>query len=319
LPFQSGSFEEKKLFSKKVPSVLFELKIPREVMKSPKAMEQVLLTIHSLRNSPATLRDIYWDGETPRSFSLEIVSFEGQIHLYVRTPETWKGLIEASLFSYYPDIEVEEVADYIDKFPENMSDADSRSLTLGGSELILAKEAAYPIKTYVDFESPEEERQYDPMSALLEVLAKMRNREIGAVQMVIVPKDPKWHDEWLSLLIGLREKKTNKPAGKVKSKIEFPGGGPLPVFVTEDQKSDPASQFLIRSPGETKILEAVENNLSKPAFDVTLRFIYIGPKENKAMLSSFGYGITAAFNQYKSQHLIVLTLAEGGSMFGRQA
>lgn len=91
-------FWRKKLFSKKVPSVLFELKIPREVMKSPKAMEQVLLTIHSLRNSPATLRDIYWDGETPRSFSLEIVSFEGQIHLYVRTPETWKGLIEASLF-----------------------------------------------------------------------------------------------------------------------------------------------------------------------------------------------------------------------------
>src|SRR5690349_14980746 len=65
-------------------SIVLEIRIPREIKKNPKAMEQVLTAIHSLRNFPGTLAEKWWDGEVTRWYALEIVSFGGETHMYVR-------------------------------------------------------------------------------------------------------------------------------------------------------------------------------------------------------------------------------------------
>jgi len=76
--------------------VLFELKIPREMQKSPLAMEAVLSGLHRKAGESN-----FWDrsilGKFRTSYSLELVSFEGQIRFFVfsflRLPRVVRNLL----------------------------------------------------------------------------------------------------------------------------------------------------------------------------------------------------------------------------------
>ena len=146
-------FWRQELFKHSMNFILLELRIPREVRKSPKAMEQVLMTVHGLRNAPGNLREKWWDGEVTRWYSLEVVSMGGEVHFYIRTWEKQKAIIEAAFFSYYPDVEIVQVDDYINSLPANVGEVNKSGYDLWGTELLLAREEAYPIKSYLDFES----------------------------------------------------------------------------------------------------------------------------------------------------------------------
>ena len=113
-------------------TVLLELRIPREIKKTPEAMEQVLAAIHSLRNIAGDINEKYWEGEVTRWFALEITSFGGEIHFYVRVYHKQRDLLESSLFSYYPDLEVTEVKDYVNNLPQDVSQLYEEDLDLWG-------------------------------------------------------------------------------------------------------------------------------------------------------------------------------------------
>ena len=93
---------------------LIEILIPREIRKSPKAMEQVLDQIYSLRNTPENIVEKYWQGEVTYWFSLEIVHFSDETHFYIRTPAKYKNIIEANIYANYKDVEIVEVEDKTD-------------------------------------------------------------------------------------------------------------------------------------------------------------------------------------------------------------
>jgi hypothetical protein len=264
---------------------LAEIRLPREITKSPKSMEQVLITIHSLRNSPGNFKEKWLNGEITIWFSLEIVSFGGNIKFFIRFPKVRKAIIEAAFFSYYPDIELVEVNDYTDNFPKNLVELEERGLDIWGTEMILAKEDAYPIKTYKDFESPDEDKQYDPISAFLEVLGKCRKEEVVAIQILIAPAAPDWNKKYEKLVEDLKERKNKNQSGG-----------------SEGDNKAVSPSLMMRTPGETDILKTVEENLSKPAFKTLIRYIYLSPKE----LYDSNYankGIGGAFNQYTSLNL----------------
>lgn len=288
--------------------IFWELLIPREIKKSPKGMEQVLMAIHALRNAPGDFGEKWIDGEVTNWFSLEMVSFGGQIHLYVRGPKKRKNIIEAAFLAYYPDVEIVETEDYISRIPENMRNLRAKGMDLWGSEMMLAREAAYPIKTYVDFETMQEEGQFDPISQFIEVLSKLQPGEFTGIQILIQPLDHTWKDKYASLVEDLRNSESgSKAAGKKSSsgggrKFDFPSI--LPVIsgsgTSEKDKKDENKMFrsfIIRTPGETDVLKAVEENLSKPAFNTLIRFVYMSPKAT--FVDTFPRrGILSAFNQY---------------------
>ncbi len=278
-------FWRQTLFEHSTKFILLELRIPREVRKSPRAMEQVLMAIHALRNTANDLQEKYWDGEVTRWYSLEIVSFSGETHFYIRTYYKQKRLVEAAFFSYYPDVEVVEVPDYIDRMPANVVEMEEQGYEVWGSEMVLAKEDAYPIRTYADFEAPDEERQFDPISVFLEVLGKLKQGEIVGIQIILAPEGPEWAEHWEHLVETLQE-------SKKKEKRMTIGEGAVESF----------SSFTVRTPGQTDILKAVEKNLSKPAFETILRFVYFSPKS--IFYDSFARrGLVGSFNQYASLDL----------------
>ncbi len=292
--------------------VLLELRLPREVRKSPRAMEQALAAIHALRNSPNDFGERWMDGEITRWYSFEVVSFGGEVHFYMRVYKKQRDIIEAALYSFYSDLEIVEVEDYTKRFPKNVGELYQRGYDMWGSELKLKREDAYPIKSYIDFEEIDEDRQFDPMSVCLEILGKIKKEEIIAIQILLEPADHNWKDKWKDLVEKLRLKedprkaKAREQAG-YKRKIEFEGGilPHFPIIKSGEDKKDEFGSFtksFMRTPGETDVLKAVEENLAKPAFETMIRFIYLSPKE--LFYDTFPRrGIMAIFNQYASADL----------------
>jgi len=263
--------------------VLLELKMPLEVKRSPEAMEQILATMHGLSNAPAYAYAAYWEGEVSLPFSLELVSFGGDIHFYIRTQVKFRTLVPSTFFSYYPDVEVIEVPDYIERIPSTSTEVDAHNYNIWGAEMYLAREDAYPIKSYHMFESPDEEKQYDPITTFLEVLGRIRKNEVIGIQFIINPVDS-WNKKWKEFVEKLKDETSGKAAA---------------VAAGEDAK---LAKFSFRTPGETEVLEAVEKNLSKPGFDTISRFIYFSPKETFA--ESFARkGVAGIYNQYAALDL----------------
>jgi hypothetical protein len=290
--------------SREMQSILLEIRMPREIHQNIKAMDQVLTSIRYLRNAPSDLGEKWFDGEVTRYYSLELVSFGGEVHFYVRTYYKQKGLVEAAFLAYYPDLELVEVDDYVDKLPHNIKEMYARGYDIWGSEMVLGKEEAYPIKTYEHFESPEEEKQYDPLSAFVEVMSKLKKQEIVGVQFIISPLHDDWRDEFKDVVEELRIKKAEEE--KLRTKADFSEGKILPVLSVSGGEGDKERRvfesFVSRTPGETDVLKAVEANLSKPAFETLVRFFYLSPKE--LFYDSFPRrAVLGAFNQYAALDL----------------
>jgi hypothetical protein len=296
-------FWRQEVFKSEIPFVLLELHMPRAVTKSPMSMEQVFAAIHALKNAPGDLREKWYDGEITRWYSFELVSLGGEVHFYLRCPKNQVGLIQAAFYSYYPDLEVSEVAeDYVNKFPDNEAALEKSSYDMWGSELILARDPVYPIRSYLDFESPEEEKQYDPMSLFLEVLGKLKREEIVGIQINAFPIGDHLREHGEHVIEKIRNKKQHH-AGSASMKMEFPHI--LPVFPTEaheGHQDNEVARALSRTPGETDVLKAIEENLAKPTFEVCIRFIYLSPKE--IFTDTFPRrGLLGAFNQYGAMDL----------------
>lgn len=267
------------IFKRKIDFILLELKMPREAEKEPRGMEQILAALNALRNTPTNFKEKYWDGEVTRWFSLEMVSFGGDIHFYLRVFKKQQKIVEAAFFSYYPDVEIFLVDDYIDKLPKNIFEVNENGCDLWGAEVELSRDSAYPIKTYPAFEQIAEERQFDPISNFLEVLGNAKPGEFVGIQILIAPANYDWFKKW------------EKVVDKLKASARMAAA---PAIGTEEEIS---TMFTILSPGQRLVLEAVEKKLSKQAFDTLIRYIYISPKEiiNKDYASR---GIFGLFNQY---------------------
>src|SRR3989338_7021608 len=147
--------------------VLLEIVPPRDVLRSPKAMELFFSNALYHMSGKSGLEK-YWQGAVWFWFSLEIASIEGQVHFYIRTPSRIKELIETQMYAQYPQSQVREVEDYtlaVDEISE-------KSAWMGwGCEFKLIKPEAYPIKTYIDYaldKDPKEEYKVDPISPVIE-------------------------------------------------------------------------------------------------------------------------------------------------------
>lgn len=258
---------------------MVELKFPREEKRGPRAMEQVFYTVHSCRNAAANFKEKWWDGEVTQWYSFETVSFGGEIHFYVRLPKKYRNVVEASFYAHYPDIEISEAEDYIDRLPSTYGELHKQGYELFGNELRLAKPDVFPIRTYIDFEEQVEERQLDPIASLLEVLNKLDTRENVLVQIIVRPADDTWREK------GEEEVKRIKASNMVEFK-----------------KEGERTTFLMRTREEEHDLSTMERNISKPGFETLLRYVYIAKREVYSDTVP-RRGVLGAYNQYASESL----------------
>ena len=264
--------------------ILLEVRLPKELTKSPRAMEIILNAF--AQRSPSNWYAAYYEGKVRAYSSLEIVSEGGKVKFYIYIRKGMKNLVEAQIYAQYPEVEVHEVDDYTRAVPYG---APGAQYELWGSEYKLAKEDAYPIKTYIDYgldKDPKEEFKIDPLTSVIETLGSIGQGEYIWFQMIIMATDPypprpgshglkSWKDQGKELI----EKLSKRDQAKVLKP------GEVPDFVKAQL-----------TPREKDMLESVERNLSKTAFDVGMRCLYIARKEkfNRGMTGALG-GLLSPF------------------------
>src|SRR3989344_5658957 len=152
--------------------ILFEIIPPRDVLRSPKAME-LFITNALYQLSFKGGKEEYWQGAVWFWFSLEIASIDGQVHFFLRAPSRLKSLIETQMYAQYPQSQVKIVDDYTLAVDEISPESEWNGW---GCEFKLVKNEAFPIRTYVDFgldEDPKEEYKVDPISPVIELFGSL--------------------------------------------------------------------------------------------------------------------------------------------------
>jgi hypothetical protein len=257
--------------------VYLEIKIPREIRRGPKAMEQVFASLHSFMGGPSDWYDRWWTGEMQLWYSFEIASFGGDIHFYLRTPLKHKNYIEANLYAQYPDLEIEETDDYTLRMPSHYDAISNAGYEIFGSVLELSKDDVYPIRLYEEFETPSEYSTLDPISSLIEVMNSIKPGEELWIQLLTAPVGSSWQEKGATFVRRLQERTRT-----IISNEE--GGRPM----------------VDRTPGEELALKAIERNIAKPGYQTLIRYIFLAPKETYSKQLPW-YGVLGAFNQYTSK------------------
>src|SRR3989344_857646 len=257
--------------------VLLEIRVPREVNKSPKGMEQIFAALYGIFLGPVRWQDKFFKGKVPDWFSFEMAGTGGEIHFYVRTQTKYRNLVETQIYAQYPDSELAEVESCFASLPSSLP---NNEYDLWGGEEILSKEDAYPIRTYPEFEEkatgPEAAKRIDPVASLLETLSSLEYKEYMSVQLLIRPVGDDWVKNGQVVVDKLMGKKA-KAQEDWLTKAIF--GFDTFLSGAESVKKEEKKENEQLSPGKRDVLEAVEKSFTKLGFESGIRLIYIYPKD----------------------------------------
>ncbi|MFH1111607.1 MAG: hypothetical protein V1712_00885 [Patescibacteria group bacterium] len=287
--------------------VLLAIDVPKETEQSPKAVESIFTALAGSFMKPNKYKR-YILGEIEKPFSFEIVSLGGYIQFFIRTPEDFRDLVEAAVYAQYPDAEIVESEDYVDRVSSNF---DTDEYDLWGTEFILENKDIYPIRTYVDFEHQASEDFKDPMAATLEILSRIKPDEDVWLQLLVTPIDDSWQAMGIAEVKKLTEGQKTKKAGVFQnfgsglSETLRVMGDSLVSYSKEEneKKQEMVVPTIIRlTPGQRNIVEAIERKISKIGFKTKFRMIYWGRRET--FLKGRGVNaVVGAIKQYTALNL----------------
>jgi hypothetical protein len=172
---------------------VFEVQVPRDVEKTPMAMELIFSNAF-YHASAKGIWETWIQGAPHFWFSLEIAGIDGNVHFFVRTPSRIRDLVETQIYAQYPQSKVREVEDYTLFVPY---DAPGKDWYVWGCEFALEKHDAYPIRTYKDYgldkPSDKEQQKIDPLTPTIEYLGSLKKGQQIWLQHVIRPSKKTYH------------------------------------------------------------------------------------------------------------------------------
>jgi hypothetical protein len=125
--------------------------------------------------------------------------------------------------------------------------------------LQLSKSGFYPLKTFKDLPT-------DPLATITSSLAKMGPGEGAAIQILISPVDSSWQNSGSKFISGTKKDEANPEKAKFST--------------------------------SAKTLEAVENKIGKPGFEVSVRIVVASAQEETAKMHLDN--ISSSFSQFAS-------------------
>ncbi len=266
---------------------LLQIKLPKEITKSPAAME--IFFAQLTPGGAGGYAEAFLVGKTRPWFSCELVSVEGEVRFYVWCSQAkFKNMIEAQLYAQYPNIEIYEVDDYTKGL---IFDTDKYNYY--SVQFALAKADPLPIKTYIDYgldKDQKDEYKIDPMTSVLEYLGSMKKGEYSWIQILFQ------RQEDLSIKLG-----TFMKGKELKEQIKEEIKKIREETMFESKNKDEVVKFPNPTKGQNEKIAAIERTTSKPAFECMIRALYIAEKESFNPINIAG--ILGGFKQYNSGSL----------------
>ena len=209
--------------------VLLQVVVPRDNEIKIDAAEQMISAFSS----------IYKGGKLAflklqEHLSFEIVGLPENIRFYISVPEKLRDMIEKQIHGAYPGADVQEVNEY---------NIFSEKGKVAYAEYQFRSSAYMPMKVYKDLPT-------DPLASITSALAKMREGEGAAIQILVSPAGNSW-----------------RSAGRKY------------LAKTKKAESDPEKASYKMDP---KQMEAIENKCSKSGFEVCIRMVVSSTDEASA-------------------------------------
>ncbi|MGI5825900.1 MAG: type IV secretory system conjugative DNA transfer family protein [Patescibacteria group bacterium] len=209
--------------------VLLQVAVPRDNEIKIDAAEQMISAFNSM----------YKGGKLSflrlqEHISFEIVGLPEDIRFYISVPNHLRDMFEKQIHGAYPGADIKEVNEY-NIFSENGK--------VAFTEFQFRSSAYMPIKAYKDL-------PVDPLASITSALAKMKEGEGAAIQVLIAPAGSAW-----------------KSAGRKY------------ISKTKKSESDPEKASYKMDP---KQMEAIENKCSKPGFEVCIRAVVSSTDQSSA-------------------------------------
>lgn len=272
-------------------AVLLELTPPKDIVKSPLAMELFLTSLYQT-SGESTWIDRIIKGKVRPWFSLEVASFGGEIKFFLWTWKQWKTIVTSYLYAQYPDINVIEISDYAKKFH-----FDPKANDIFGTQFLLGKPDIYPIKSYNDYklgDDPKEEYKIDPITPFFEFLSTLQKGE----------------ELWLQIILRSHKKERPKPGGSWSDKVDWTYSATEEIKNLKSKDIQEAGEIKISgaslSKGEKDVIDAIQRNVSKLAFDTVIRAIYLAPKDKFNGMNV--PGMLGTFKQFGANNLNSFTV-----------
>ena len=267
---------------KKRKYVMLEIKLPTEILKPVRAMEDVMSALFLVVVDPdptGNIREKWIDGDNTLypHLSFEIASFGGQTKFFIRVNAPYRDVVESAIYAQYPEVQIEETEDYTDFVPQ---DIPNKGWDLENREWVLGKPSPYPIKTYMKFETEhesKEEKRVDSMARMLEALSTIKEGE----------------QIWFQIIVTLPKDDLAKEGGKIRDGLVFrPDKSPKPqpmiiqainLFSGAPEKKEEEKQLLPPemklTPGEREVVKEIEAKIAKSGFETTVRIFYLAKRE----------------------------------------
>lgn len=270
--------------------VLLAVDIPPLNVQTPKAVEQLFAHIAGAYYQP-NIGEKFYKGFTQRFFSFEIISIEGYIQFLIWTEEAFRDLVEAAVYAQYPDAEITEVEDYTKDMPSHFPNDE---YDIWAADFALTQGDGLPIRTYREFEHSisKDTVLKDPMGTFLESFSRIGPGEQMWFQIILVPTGNSWKEGVIKEVKEIIGEKSEQSGGRnfIDKIIDSPvtllekvgdtvfSREASPAMV-EHKKDEPPNKIMYLTPGQKKIVEAMEEKIAKVGLKTKMRGIYLARKE----------------------------------------
>lgn len=269
-------------FAKRVYDKMIFLRITLapDMEQTPRGMEHVFYNIHGMTRSYIRWSDRVFFRERPSWISCEMVAIGNSFSFIVGVERTRRSFIEAQLYSQYPDIRIEEVADYTQTIPP---EAPNEDWQMWGVHYVLQEPDVWMIRTYKSWELEKEseaKRKADPISHLAELSASLKPGEQVWIQLLISPLVPgRWREKAQAYRRTFDKPQTEKP--DAFSQVSQGVGDFLGLFAGKEpvpEKEEQQPRYYV-STMEKVAIEVLGLKIEAPHYQTNLRAIYWGPRE----------------------------------------
>ncbi len=218
------------------------------------------------------------------SAAFEIVAQDKLVTFYVTVPKFMQEFVEQQVHAQWSHAMFEEVEDY------NMF---SPTGVVVGGYVKLKMPNALPIKTYKELDS-------DPLSVITNALSKVAEGDGLAVQYIVRPTRGNWRS------LGQRIVKKMHEGYSYKEALHGTSGKSWIASKEDRDKSEQKRRDRKLSQAEQKMLEGIENKLSKAGLETNVRIVASAQSADAAkaylnnVLQGFGqYNIYEFGNSFK--------------------
>lgn len=293
----------KSIFRKKnIKWSFMEIRFPEDISQNLKSMEEVFNSLHAIHPDPTF--DLNWislniKGFIPKSYILIMIAHNKNLKFFIRYPSELKSFIQSRFYAQYPAVQFIDCDDPLSILPVNVPNS---LFSCQIFDVRLNKEDSYPIKTYRDLDDLKEEEKIDFLTSFSESAWELSEKEWLIFQFFILPTTgdnneygKKWIERGQKLINKLIGKKEESivPKSSLQEILDSVGEFTLnliratfflepewTISKSEDKSSESKNYDLQKlTPGERKILEAIQRKLSKLGYWCNFRVSYVATKD----------------------------------------